>query len=164
MRVRLSTEDDWEQILAIYNEAVEAGFLTADLSPVDIDSRRSWFKLHDGDHYPIYVEELGNEIRGWCSLSPYREGRMALRQTAEISYYISPTHQRQGVATRLIQHALADTTRLGIRTVFGIILETNEGSLRLLENLGFEKWGHLPGVANFDGEECGHVYMGRRVN
>jgi phosphinothricin acetyltransferase len=86
-------------------------------------------------------------------LSP---GRAALRFTAEISYYIATTRQRQGVGTALLEHALAACPALGIRHLFAIVLESNEASLKLLRKMGFEQWGYLPGVADFDGREVGH--------
>ena len=32
-----------------------------------------------------------------------------------------------------------------------------------MEKFGFELWGHLPNIADFDGIECGHVYYGIKV-
>jgi phosphinothricin acetyltransferase len=52
---------------------------------------------------------------------------------------------------------------LQIRHLFAIVLEGNEGSRRLLEKMGFEKWGYLPRVADFDGKEVGHLYYGRHL-
>jgi len=30
--------------------------------------------------------------------------------------------------------------------------------------MGFDQWGYLPGVVNFDGEICGHVYYGIAID
>ena len=43
------------------------------------------------------------------------------------------------------------------------MLEPNSRSRQLLEKLKFEQWGFLPRVAEIAGQECGHVYYGRRV-
>jgi phosphinothricin acetyltransferase len=88
---------------------------------------------------------------------------MALRFTAEISYYIGTAFHRKGVATSLIKHALAFCPRHNIKTLIAIVLERNDASLQLLEKRGFQKWGLFPRVADFDGEECGHLYYGKRV-
>jgi Sortase and related acyltransferases len=103
------------------------------------------------------------QVAGWCSLSAYRPGRAALRFTAEISYYIGLAYHRQGIATALIEHALAACPALRIRHLFAIVLEGNQASLKLLEKMGFEQWGYLPRVADFDGREVGHLYYGRHV-
>ncbi len=47
--------------------------------------------------------------------------------------------------------------------LFAILLDVNTSSVGILEKFGFEQWGHLPGVADFDGALCGHLYYGRRV-
>ena len=44
--------------------------------------------------------------------------------------------------------------------LFAIVWEGNQASLRLLEKMGFEQWGHLSKVADFDGKEVGHLYFG----
>ena len=43
------------------------------------------------------------------------------------------------------------------------IIDNNTASIRQLEKYGFEKWGHLPRVAVFDGVEVGHLYYGLRI-
>jgi phosphinothricin acetyltransferase len=44
------------------------------------------------------------------------------------------------------------------------VLEGNQASLNLLEKMGFEQWGYLPRVADFDGREVGHLYYGRHMD
>jgi len=163
MTIRHPNESDRERIIEIYNQAVETGFSTADTEPATVEARKAWFESHTKDSYPIYIEKEDNEIRAWCTISPYRKGRLALRYTAEISYYVDNNFQRLGIATRLIKHAIEDCQRLNLKSLFAIILDTNKGSIRLLEKLGFETWGNLPGVADFNGTECGHIYLGKRV-
>ncbi len=164
MKIRNSNHSDWGRIIEIYNEAIETGYSTADTSPVTVESKANWLSEHNDENYPIYVEESERKIKGWCSISPYRSGRMALRHTAEISYYVAREYLRQGVASRLIDYAIKDAENLGIRTLFGVLLDTNEVSIKLLEKFGFKKWGHMPDIADFDGIECGHIYMGKRIN
>jgi phosphinothricin acetyltransferase len=88
---------------------------------------------------------------------------MALRFTAEISYYVQRDSQRKGIASHLVRHAISDCEALQIKNLFAIVLEPNTRSCSLLEKLGFERWGFLPCVADFDGQECGHLYYGQRL-
>lgn len=163
MSIRFIETKDQRQVIEIYNRAIQLGFATADTEPTSIEARAHWFRTHTESEYPIYVDEESGVVRGWCSLNPYRPGRQALRHTAEISYYVDQPFQRRGIATALIQHAMQDSSRLSIKTLFAIILESNQGSIDLLMKLGFEKWGYLPDVADFDGVECSHVYLGKRI-
>lgn len=161
--IRLAHRDDLPTILDIYNQSIPSQQSTGDLEPVRLEDRLSWFEEHRPDRHPIFVAEVDGHVAGWCSLSAYRPGRAALRFTKEISYYIAHAYHRQGLGTALIEHALAACPALQIRHVFAIVLEGNQASLKLLEKMGFEQWGYLPGVANFNGREIGHLYYGRRV-
>lgn len=163
MNIRIARIEDLPAIVAIYNQSIPGNRSTADLTPVRPEERRGWFAEHTPEKYPIHVAEIDNVIAGWCSISAYRPGRMALRFTAEISYYIDSAFHRQGVATELVGHAIATCRQLQIKNLFAVVLERNESSARLLEKTGFERWGCLPRVADFDGEECGHIYYGMRV-
>jgi len=164
LHIRIAIDSDLPAITEIYNQAVALQSATAHISPVTIDSRRSWLSEHSTDKYPVYVAANQGNVVGYCSLSPYRPGRMALRYTAEISYYIHEDFRGKGVGTRLIEHAIEQCPRLEIRTMFAILLDVNSDSTGILERFGFEKWGHLPQVADFDGTECGHLYYGRRIS
>lgn len=163
MIIRRAQITDLPEIVDIYNQSIPTKHSTGDTKPVKLEDRQAWFLEHDPEHYPIFIAELDGKAAGWCSLSPHRPGRLAFRFTAEISYYIDSAFHRQGMATALVNHALAECPNLKIKNVFAIILERNQASLRLLEKIGFQKWGYLPRVADFDGEECGHCYYGMRV-
>ena len=163
MIIRLAQIDDLPVIVDIYNQAIPSKRSTGDTQPVRVTDRVTWFGEHLPDEHPIFVTEVEGQVAGWCSLSAYRPGRAALRFTAEISYYIALTYHRQGIATALVKHAIAACPSLQIRHLFAIVLEGNQASLRLLEKMGFEQWGHLPRVADFDGKEVGHLYFGRHA-
>ena len=163
MRIRLAQITDLPAIVEIYNQAIPSKQSTGDTQPVRVADRLPWFEEHLPDKHPIFVAEVDGRVAGWCSLSAYRPGRAAFRFTAEISYYIAPAYHRQGIGTALIEHVLAACPALQIRHLFAILLEGNEGSRRLLEKMGFEKWGYLPRVADFDGKELGHLYYGRHL-
>ena len=161
--MRLAQMYDLPAIVDIYNQAIPSKQSTGDTQPVRVEDRLAWFADHRSEEHPIFVAEVDRQVAGWCSLSAYRPGRAALRFTAEISYYIALANHRQGIGTALIEHALSACPALQIRHLFAIVLESNEASLKLLEKMGFEQWGYLPRVANFDGKEVGHLYYGRHV-
>lgn len=162
-QIRIAIQDDVPAITEIYNQAVHMKSATADMAHISIENRRKWLEHHTPVKYPVFVDAHQGTVRGYCSLSPYRPGRMALRYTAEISYYIHENYRRQGIGFRLVSNAVKQCPRLRVKTLFAIILDINAGSVKLLEKCGFEKWGHMPDVADFDGKECGHYYYGLRV-
>jgi phosphinothricin acetyltransferase len=163
MKIRLAHLDDLPAIVDIYNQAIPSRQSTGDTQPLRLEDRVTWFGEHLADKYPIFVADVQGQTVGWCSLSAYRSGRAAFRFTAEISYYIGLAYHRQGIGTALIEHTLMACPALQIKNLFAIVLETNEASLKLLRKMGFEQWGYLPRVADFDGKEVGHLYYGRHV-
>ena len=163
MLIRFAEMDDLPAMVDIYNQAIPSKQSTGDTQPVRVEDRVIWFREHRPEEHPIFVAEVDGQVAGWCSLSPYRPGRAALRFTAEISYYIALAHHRQGIGTALVEHAVAACPQLQLRHLFAIVLESNQASLKLLEKMGFEQWGCLPRVADFDGNEVGHLYYGRHV-
>ena len=163
MVIRLAQMGDLPAIVDIYNQAIPSRRATGDMQLVRVEDRKPWFAEHRPDEHPIFVAEVDGQVAGWCSLSAYRPGRAALRFTAEISYFVGSTYHRQGVGTALVKHALAACPALQLRHLFAIVLEGNQASIRLLEKMGFELWGYLPRVANFDGREVGHLYYGQHL-
>jgi phosphinothricin acetyltransferase len=163
MNIRIAELEDLERIVEIYNQAIAAGGKTADITPFSIDDRKSWFSVHTPDKYPILVAEEDGSVVGYLTISAYRPGRMALRHTAEVSFFIHFEHHRKGIASRLLQYAIDMCPSLQIKTLFAILVDSNQNSIRLLEKYGFEKWGHMPRVVEFDGIEYGHLYYGLRI-
>jgi len=161
--VRIANLSDLQYIVAIYNQAIPTRRSTANTVPWTIQSRTLWFNEHEPDNHPIFVAEVDDQVVGWCSLSVYRPGRLALRYTAEISYYIDSNFQQRGVGSTLISHALESCLSLKIKNIIAVIIDRNEASKKLLEKLGFEQWAFLPRVLDFDGQEFGEYYYGIRV-
>lgn len=163
MNIRIAKPEDLEMMVEIYNQAIAAGEKTAHITPVTIEDQKKVFEEHPPDKYPVLVAEKGGSIVGYLTISAYRPGRMALRHTAEIGYYIHFEHHRQGIASRLLQFAINMCPSLQIKTLFAVLVDSNLSSIRLLEKFGFEKWGHMPRVAEFNGTEFGHLYYGLRI-
>jgi hypothetical protein len=65
------------------------------------------------------------------------------------------------VARRLLANAISRASSLGINALVGLIFGHNEPSLKLFEQLGFRRWGQLPGVARLDDVERDLIVMGR---
>ena len=103
------------------------------------------------------------QIAGWLSFHPFIT-RCAYRGTAEISVYVSAKFRRLGVGRALLEKAIADGPRLKINALVGCIFGHNEPSLRLFEQLGFQRWGLLPRIARVDDVERDLVMAGRHIS
>jgi phosphinothricin acetyltransferase len=163
MEIRIATAADWPHIIDIYNQAVAERFCTADTEPTTVESRQAWLEQHSDERYPILVAEDKGELLGWCSLSPYRPGRKALFGTAEISYYLDRTARGRGIASRLMERAVAEAGTRNVHTLIAILMDVNQPSIRLLEKYQYERWGHLPDIARFENGNCGQFIYGRKI-
>lgn len=159
---RFAEQIDLPRIVEIYNGTVSGRMVTADLEPVSVDSRQTWFECHSRNHHPLWVIEQGNRVVGWASLSAFY-GRPAYVATAEISIYLDETVRGQGLGKAALDYVLADCERLGIRTLLGFIFSHNLPSLNLFRKAGFSQWGELPDVAEMDGIKRSLTIMGLPV-
>lgn len=160
--LRHATEDDLPRIVEIYNQSIPSRQATAELEPVTVEDRRTWLQSHSPSRYPLWVSEESGQITGWVALRPFY-GRPAYRQTAEISVYVAPEAQKRGLAGLLVQ-AMADTCpALGIKTLLAFVFGHNAPSLKVFERTGFERWGHLPDVAQLDADSRDLIILGRKV-
>lgn len=162
--IRIAHFEDLESIVEIYNQAIDAKFQTGFTERTNVDDRIEWFNEHTPDKYPLFVYVVDDKIAGWLSISPYRAGRGALRYSVEISYFIHSSYRKKGIASQLLVYAINACRQLNYKTAIAIILDKNTPSIKLMEKFGFQRWAFLPGVADFDGVECNHVYYGMSLH
>ena len=153
--VRDATDQDLPRIIAIYNAAIPSGRSTADTRPISIDDRRDWFRRFDPQKRPIWVAESQGEVVGCVYITSFYGGRPAYDKTAEISTYIAPDHQRQGIGTLLKRHMIEACPRLGVETLISMYFDHNLATQRLNDHFGFQLVGHLPEIADVFGQKRG---------
>ena len=163
LQFRLAQLEDLPALTIIYNQAIHAR-QTADSIPFTAEKRQPWFNTHQNEKYPLYVVLLNGQITGYGTLSKYRGGRGALKGVVEISYYLHQDFQRKGLGTTLLEFLMSTAQQLGFKHAYALLLDSNVGSVRLLEKFGFSKWGHLPEIAEVDGKVCGQFIYGKKLN
>lgn len=163
INIRIAKLDDVVHINNIHNQAINEKFKVAFLDSWTNGMMLEWLKKRDNKKYPVYVAEMDNAVIGFVYIDPYRPGRLALEQTAEISYYVDSKYRGMGAGKKLIEFMESQCKKLGIKTLFAIIIDNNEASIKLTEKCGYKKWGHLPKIAVFDNTEVGHLYYGKRI-
>lgn len=159
MHIRLATIADLPAIYQIYLQGIDEHF-TADTHPYTLAQMNEWFLQHSPQSHPVIVYQSGGDIVAWLSFSKYRNGRMAVQHTAEVSYYIDRAHRQQGIGTELLLFAKLNANKYRFKSLLAIVLDTNVGSIRLLQKSGFSQWGYMPKVALFGDTWCGHLYFG----
>ena len=86
LQIRFANISDLPAMVNIYNQVIIAKNATGDTEEFNIEERVKWFEKFDKNEYPLYVVEIEGEVIGYCSLSPYRQGRKDMASIAEISY------------------------------------------------------------------------------
>lgn len=160
--IRDATLDDLEPVVAIYNASIPGRLATADLIPVTVDSRRAWFDAHDPAHHPLWIYEDEGSVAGWLSLGAFYE-RAAWDATAEIGVYVSPAHQKRGIAAALVSEAISRAPELGVTSLLALIFGHNQPSLDLFHRFGFDDWGQMPQVCDLDGIKRDVMILGRHT-
>ena len=190
MYIRPATESDLKAIVEIYNSTIDSRVATADIHPVDVESRLSWFHDRDFARRPIWVvdldpkigkledpgiEKLGeskivnlfsrrsqDKIIAWLSFKDFY-GRPAYRYTAEISIYVAQDYRGQGIADGLMKRAIAQCPQLRIKSLLAFVFGHNIPSINLFAKHGFTRWGLLPQIAEMDKTERDLLILGRRI-
>ena len=160
--IRPATPADLPAIVAIYNASIPGRLATADTEPVTVGEREEWFRGFDARSRPIWVYDRDGAVLGWLGLRSFY-GRPAYHRTVESAVYVAPEHQREGIARRLLGHALDQCPGLGIANVLAFVFAHNMPSVTLFEAYGFGRWGLLPKVCEMDGKEHDLLILGRRV-
>ncbi len=163
MRIRDAQQTDLSAIVGIYNASVMGRIATADLEPVSVESRLRWYEEHSPEDRPIWIIETEHQIIGWLSFQSFY-GRPAYKATAEISIYIHPAYQGQGIGKSLLNEAIHRSHHLGLKTLMAFIFAHNIPSIKLFQKFGFEQWGYLPRVALLDGKEKDLTIFGRHLD
>lgn len=159
---RLARIEDLPIIVEIYNSTIPSKMVTADTSPVTVESRTPWFKAHNPEKRPLWVVEDEGEICGWVGLQSFRD-RPAYDETAEISLYLHENYRGKGLGKIILNQVEKECPKLGIDTLLALIFAHNEPSIRLFSGLGFEQWGYLPGVTRLGGVKRDVAILGKKV-
>jgi phosphinothricin acetyltransferase len=162
MPIRHARAADLPAIVAIYNASIPGRMATADTEPVTVAEREEWFRDFDPSTRPLWVYEHEGAIVGWLGLRSYY-GRPAYHRTVESAVYVDPEHRRKGIAHDLLDTALTEAPKLGIRNILAFVMVHNQPSVTLFELHGFQRWGLLPRVCEMDGVERDVLILGRRL-
>lgn len=155
-------QSDLPKIVSTYNSTVASRLVTADLVPVSVESKQAWFDAHSPQRRPLWLVLVNNEYAGWMSFNSFY-GRPAYDGTVEVSIYLEENARGKGLGKACLQKAMDACPQLHIKTLLGFIFDHNEPSLKLFYAMGFEKWAHLPKIANMQEAERGLIILGKRI-
>lgn len=145
--IRRAAKDDVPAILALYNDEIEHGFATLNITPQTLEKRYAWFDAHQSARHVIFTAEKDGRFAGFVSLSVFRETE-AYAPCVELSVYVAKDARGCGVGDALMDTIIAYAKSCGeINTIVSVITSKNAPSIRLHEKHGFTKCGLIPDAA-----------------
>ena len=138
MQVRFAIETDLPEILEIYNEIILHTTAVYQYEPHTLQMRKEWFitKQHQG--FPVFVADDNNTIAGFSTIGTFRQWQ-AYKYSVENSVYVASAHRGKGIGKLLLKPLIDSAIELEMHTIIAGIDATNDVSLRLHKNFGFEE-------------------------
>ena len=133
--IRLATEADAAQMLAIYAPFVRESPITFEVAPPTVEE----FRTHVADtleSLPWLVCDAGGVVLGFAYAARHRP-REAYQWSADCSVYVHAGHRGRGVGRALYTSLFAGLRVLGYYNVYAGITLPNAPSVALHEALGF---------------------------
>ena len=160
---KFAEKDDLPKIVAIYNQVIKLKNVTADLAPISVSDRETWFANSSHDKYPIWIITDDDKIVGWCSFEPFY-GRAAYQHTTEVSIYIDEATRGNHIGTQTIQFLATQLKQRHLQNIVAYVFKQNIPSMTLFKKQGFEQWGLLPQVAEIDGNHLDLAILGKHFD
>ena len=152
LKIRLASDSDRDAIWQIFHEVIATG----ETYPLDPNISREdalayWFQ--PGAH--VYIAKLdrlnqsssgdNSEIVGSYTLRPNQSGVGA--HVANAGFIVAESARGQGTGRAMGEHCFKEARHLGFRAMqFNFVVSTNEGAVKLWQDLGMRIVGTLPGA------------------
>jgi N-acetylglutamate synthase-like GNAT family acetyltransferase len=156
MNIREATSDDNQKLQELQAKCPQGKTLIVSIvNTPDFFARCKAYEL-----YKVYVAHEGNRIIG--SHACAMRNAMLNGKLNKIGYsfqtFISPDHRKKGLAKKLLQYMEDHLIQNGAALVYGLIMEGNLPSMKLVESLGFKLHRTLvmPGLAIYKEMEVAH--------
>ncbi len=130
-----------QAILDIFNEAIATSTALWDYQPRPKESMTAWFAAKRQNEYPVIgMEDDDGTLLGFASWGAFR-AFPAYKYTVEHSVYVHKDQRGRGLGRALMQELIALAQARGLHVMVGGIDASNEASIALHRELGFEHAG-----------------------
>ena len=145
--LRAAEARDCFAICEIYNFYIQNSVVTFDEQKMEVRQWEEKLTYLNKQNFPFIVAETDNsEILGFAYVAPWRQ-KSAYRKTVEDTIYLRAAATGKRVGTKLLEELLKLSKQAGIKEVVAVISDSGaESSVRLHEQFGFKKQGHLAKV------------------
>ena len=153
--------DDWASLRQENQEYLrpwEPEWNAKHLSRLSYRSRLARFKkmVANGDAYPFHIFRAADDrLIGACNMTHIERG---VSQSAKLGYWVGEHYARQGFARASVKAACRFCFEtLGLHRVEAAVQSDNLASIKVLENVGFQREGTARDYLKIDGKWQDHI-------
>ena len=145
--IRAAEPKDCFVICEIYNFYIQNSVVTFDEQTMALKQWEEKLDYLNKQQRPFIVAQTeSGEILGFAYVAPWRQ-KSAYRRTVEDSIYLRAAATGKRIGTKLLEELLTLSKQAGVKEVVAVISDSGaESSVRLHEQFGFKKQGHLAKV------------------
>ena len=144
IEIKLAQDEDFDEIWPIIHEVLEKG----DTYPCAANTTKAeafqiWMK------YPkaTYIAYSDSEITGTYYIKPNQPGLGS--HVCNAGYMVAAKARGKGIGRAMCKHSLDEARKLGFKAMqYNLVVCTNEGAVKLWQDLGFKIIGTLPKAFN----------------
>lgn len=147
VNLRAAEASDSYAICEIYNFYIQNSVVTFDENTMEVRQWEEKLEYLKKQKLPfiVAVSDSG-ELLGFAYVAPWRQ-KSAYRTTVEDSIYLRPASTGKRIGTKLLEQLLIEAKEAGVKEVVAVISDSGaDSSVRLHEQFGFKKQGHLAKV------------------
>lgn len=159
--IRPSTPDDATGLRDIYNHYVEHSHATFDLELKSTSERTAWLaSFNNPQHLCFSAVSSNGTLLGYACSAQFK-AKPAYASSVEVSVYVAPNNQQQGIGQQLYRKLLPALDNAQVHRCYAGIALPNAGSIRLHQQHGFNEIAHLSEVGHKFGRYWDVIWMQR---
>jgi phosphinothricin acetyltransferase len=143
MKIILCDASFSDEILSIFNEAIQNSTALYDYRLRTPEMMKAWFEAKQKGNYPVIgAVSQGNELLGFGSYGSFRAWP-AYKYSVEHSIYVDKRFRGQGIGKRLLEEIISSARKQNYHVLIGGIDSQNIASIRLHQRFGFQQAGTI---------------------
>jgi len=150
MNFRIADINDAKIVQEIYNEHIQVGGSTMDLTPKKLSEIEAWFTEFNKRELIVVLEE-GNFVLGWGIIKRYSD-REGYTRACETAIYLRSEETRKGYGSKMKRWIIDTCRELGYHHLVAKIFATNTASITYNQKLGYEIVGTQNEIGFVDGQ------------
>jgi L-amino acid N-acyltransferase YncA len=146
----------WTDVSLIYRRGIETGIATFEKEVPE-------WSIWDSSHLKCcrWVALSAHKVTGWAALSKASD-RFCYKGVAEVSIYVDPSFQGQGIGSLLLDKLITSSEKQGFWTLQAGIFPENIASINLHRKYGFRIAGIREKIGKLDETWRDIMFLERR--